>query len=634
VTPPNLCLAQMADLAPKFEAGRDAHPNVWIMVAVGNRESYPPLPLLFMRAHSPIWRRWESRAAGVEKRSRVLRAWSASFQPQPDVSDAERRPIPLWRPEAAATSPAQGQPASREETAHFFGYTRDIEAFVVVAEYAGSLLDSTAECPPVNPLLAGAACNSVPLARWIARIYATLNEHYPALILRPPPTTDGNELYVIDPWEASVLTIRWLQTQARAVAQRPAAQGRVDGEINPDNRIALLGDTAAREYAATAEGFWLAAIPADLQLGRCGKHDPACGTVTDGRVALPWGRLKYMGATDLVGHAAFALLVFTVGSQPPEEMQRFLDFAAEAGAELVANPAAWAEPVLRPGSPAQPWIASLMFLCPPSAVCSVEMPGGCRLITQPWAASLAALREWHTLAAPHAEQNTAAVAPPGPASTAEATPADIPPGPPADRPTGVAAVETDPYQRIETRFRFERDLAVWHIQFDDEAGSISDNDFTGLKYIARLLAHPHQAIAADLLYPLQQVGADTHSQERAFDDEGRSAVKREAVRLKGEIEEARSRGALARVDELTEALQKLADSHAKDKTHKGKARRLRQTPLEQAAERVRKAIGAVGAELRKRGMTKLAAHLKRIKKETTNFAYRLEKPEPSWQVAL
>jgi hypothetical protein len=229
-------------------------------------------------------------------------------------------------------------------------------------------------------------------------------------------------------------------------------------------------------------------------------------------------------------------------------------------------------------------------------------------------------------------------APHGPPSAAEKQQADRPPEPtaevpPADHSTEAASVETDPAQRVETLFRFERDLAVWHIRFDDEAGSISDNDFTGLKYIARLLAHPHQAVAADLLYPLQQVKAETHSPERAFDAEGRSAVEREAVRLKGEIEEARSRGALARVDELTESLQQLADSHAKDKTQKGKARRLRQTPLEQAAERVRKAIRAVRAELRKRGMTKLADHLERIKKETTSYAYRPEKPEPSWHVA-
>jgi hypothetical protein len=217
VTPPNLFLARLAELAPAFEAGRAAHRNVWLMIAAGNRESYPPPLHLFMRAQSCVWHRWESR-------------------PQFNVSDAEhgaRRPVLLRRREALAVSPAQGQPPSCDETAHLFGAIADIEVFVAAAESAGALLVPTAECPPVSSLLSGAACDSAPLARWIGWVYSTLNQHQPTLICRPPATPDGIELYVLDldPWEASLLTIRLLQAeQAPALAgvgaQQAAAEAR------------------------------------------------------------------------------------------------------------------------------------------------------------------------------------------------------------------------------------------------------------------------------------------------------------------------------------------------------------------------------------------------------------------------
>ncbi len=203
VAAPNAFLARLSDLAPLFEAGRGTHPNVWITVAAGDRESYPPPLYLFLRAQSSVWHRWESR-------------------PQPDLSDAEhgtRHPIILRRREAPAATPAPGQsptrPPSCDETAHLYGSIADIEAFVAAAESAGALLDPTAACPPVCPLLAGATWNSAPLARWIGRVYATLNRHRPSLILQPPATQDGIELYVLDldPWEASLLTIRLLQAQ-------------------------------------------------------------------------------------------------------------------------------------------------------------------------------------------------------------------------------------------------------------------------------------------------------------------------------------------------------------------------------------------------------------------------------------
>jgi hypothetical protein len=240
VNPTNILLTHLVDIAPQFEAGRTAHPNIWLMIAAGNRESCPPLPLFFMRAHSPVWRRWESRAEAVEKRRRLLAAWSPALRPQPEGNDAGPRPIPLRRREEAATSHTPGHPTSCDETAYFFGYTGDIEAFVVVAEYAGSLLDSTAPCPPVNSFPTGAVCNSAPLALWIGRVYATLREHRHSLILRPPATPDGIELYVLDlnPWEASLLTIRLLQAeQAPALSAVGAQPAEAEAEARPASLV-------------------------------------------------------------------------------------------------------------------------------------------------------------------------------------------------------------------------------------------------------------------------------------------------------------------------------------------------------------------------------------------------------------
>jgi hypothetical protein len=205
----------------------------------------------------------------------------------------------------------------------------------------------------------------------------------------------------------------------------------------------------------------------------------------------------------------------------------------------------------------------------------------------------------------------------------------------ADNPTSAAtSAEADVDQNAEARFRFERDGAVWRIQFEDECGSISDNDFTGLKYVARLLTRPHEAVGADQLSPVAERPPNTAKADRAFDGAGAAAVSREERRLTNAIEEALACHAHAKAEELGAELQRLKESHNKDKTKRGKAKRLGQTPLEKAAERVRKAISALKAELRKRALPKLAAHLDRIVKETTSFTYRPEKPELTWRTSL
>jgi hypothetical protein len=97
---------------------------------------------------------------------------------------------------------------------------------------------------------------------------------------------------------------------------------------------------------------------------------------------------------DLGDRGRFMLLSLSPPHRKPAELDRFNAFAAEAGAALVATPPAWGG-LRRAGNPTATWAATLMFLAP-SAVGYVLDKGGGRLITEPWAASVAALRDWHS----------------------------------------------------------------------------------------------------------------------------------------------------------------------------------------------------------------------------------------------
>jgi hypothetical protein len=163
----------------------------------------------------------------------------------------------------------------------------------------------------------------------------------------------------------------------------------------PVSRIAGLLEVATREYAASKGSFWLAALPPGLagaRVERCDEHDPACGAVREGCMMLPVGSLRALGSVNLGEHGVRQVLAFSLVYRQPDELSRFTAFAAEAGASLVASPPAWAR--LADGSdPTSTWVAALMFLAPSTAG-HVETSGGGRLITQPWAASVAALRDW------------------------------------------------------------------------------------------------------------------------------------------------------------------------------------------------------------------------------------------------
>ncbi len=242
------------------------------------------------------------------------------------------------------------------------------------------------------------------LERWIGFVFATLKQHEHEALRVRWGTTMGPLSYGFATLDRDLCAVSVLAIDlARLTTPLPpvptdAVQASEVRTVDPTSLIATLRDWAAREYSASKGTFWLAAYPDGLQLGRCNRHDPACGAVVEGQLVLPWGGLHALGSMNLGEHGPFNLLAFSLLHSSTEEMDRFLSFAADAAAALIAHPPSWGKAIRRAADPATTWLVSLMFLCPASAAYAVEHPGGCRLITQPWAASVAALREWGTIA--------------------------------------------------------------------------------------------------------------------------------------------------------------------------------------------------------------------------------------------
>jgi hypothetical protein len=115
-------------------------------------------------------------------------------------------------------------------------------------------------------------------------------------------------------------------------------------------------------------------------------------TYSEGRLTLPVGCISGGHYVETKDKGIQFLCLFSRGS--PDEMNRFKSFAAEAGALMVAFPPAWATTTFQPGNPVTNWIGALMFVESLRAGFITDRPGGCRVIDQLWAMSLAALRDW------------------------------------------------------------------------------------------------------------------------------------------------------------------------------------------------------------------------------------------------
>jgi hypothetical protein len=220
--------------------------------------------------------------------------------------------------------------------------------------------------------------------------------------------------------------------------------------------------------------------------------------------------------------------------------------------------------------------------------------------------------------------------------------ADVPAAPGAE--STPPAFESDPPGPIDAKglvpkengFRFQRVGSVWHLQFGDEKTELADT-LSGLIIVARLLQKKHAAIPA-----LQIEGHDRAAIPQ---------IQRDAP-VMGEEEKASCRQRLAEVEQAMGDVAEWKDQSEYNKLVGEKEQIIAQLTAavgakgdrlldagnesHKAAERVKKAIAAVGEKLKTRqcGMPNLAAHLKRnIKKEGQDFAYRPGEPAPDWVIS-
>jgi hypothetical protein len=177
------------------------------------------------------------------------------------------------------------------------------------------------------------------------------------------------------------------------VSAAPLSTEERTGPTAAASRVATLLDVAARAYASSNGSVHLVAIPDGVSVNCCEKDDPHTGEVIGGQVLLPFACVTRLGGANVEGKGRYALLAYSPLRRGPEEMDRFVAFAREAGAALISSPPPWAPP-LRPGDAAETWVAALMFFSPATTQYAVDRNGGCQLIVRPWAASVLTLREW------------------------------------------------------------------------------------------------------------------------------------------------------------------------------------------------------------------------------------------------
>jgi hypothetical protein len=173
-----------------------------------------------------------------------------------------------------------------------------------------------------------------------------------------------------------------------------------------ENRAPAGGLSALLREATTACAesrgrFWLIASVSD-RLQKC-KDESEAGRIDETGAALfPFASLAGGGSIKIEERFYSMLLMTRGGRAADEDMQRFHDFARRAGATLLADPCTCTWEIGTCLTPKEFWLGGLLFCAPKPVICD----SGCRIHTQPWAASVAFLRD--LLYAPKPGTNTSA----------------------------------------------------------------------------------------------------------------------------------------------------------------------------------------------------------------------------------
>lgn len=159
--------------------------------------------------------------------------------------------------------------------------------------------------------------------------------------------------------------------------------------------VEILLDEAKRAYASNHSRVWLVAVPSGSKMQRC--TDPFtpesskdCGRIIDGVVYLPLLCFTGLGEVNLKNGQAVSFMIDAAG----DEMTAFYEFSRRAGAALVAHLPDW-NSCTGMTDPATMWATALMFTAPEARRHLPEWRNDCQVITEPWAASCAALRDWN-----------------------------------------------------------------------------------------------------------------------------------------------------------------------------------------------------------------------------------------------
>jgi hypothetical protein len=167
--------------------------------------------------------------------------------------------------------------------------------------------------------------------------------------------------------------------------------------------LATLTDRAVSSYARTKGGFLLVACPdmhrepespgeerPGLPVQRVTEDDPNCWRFVGESINLPFPSFHYLGWTTIKDVGGYYLVLGDPRGSGLNEVTEFLTFAKDAGALMRASPPAQ----LSGGGGMSSdllWASVLVFREPSAAEAVVQM-GDCRVISQPWAASLIAIR--------------------------------------------------------------------------------------------------------------------------------------------------------------------------------------------------------------------------------------------------
>jgi hypothetical protein len=163
--------------------------------------------------------------------------------------------------------------------------------------------------------------------------------------------------------------------------------------ISSGSEVERLLDEARAGYSNPNLGFTLVALPcrsdADGRAQRCEDGSPDTGQIKDGVFYWPLRSFRHFGNATVNEHGSFVFLAF---DDDGKATTTFFEFSGRAAAALLATAPRWAS-INRPGPAFTTWATALMFLSPSTQTHAVRQPSGPLILYNPWATSIAALRD-------------------------------------------------------------------------------------------------------------------------------------------------------------------------------------------------------------------------------------------------